>query len=263
MAYTDLVYINDTDINDLGLRVTDFGEWWSGPSYERGSAAPYGLMGSVPATEATVKPKALTLSMALPSATVAGRVAALDTVRHHLRGLLEVRFGDDSDRVAYGLLESDSTPARWPEVAFVTGDLAPRLQIVFYDVAKYDRGGSVVGFDSTRRQIPLGTAPSGGKIFIHNATDPVLRYRSASGTIEQSMTFTVTLASTEALEIDLGAMTVTKISSGTRTDALSTLTSGWFFHLDPADGDGGNSVYPTLETTTGTAEIRYRKRYVA
>ena len=108
----DIVYINNQDIDELGLRVLDAGDWWSGLTYERGYASPYGMAGGLPATEARVQPRRLVLGLALEGA-VATRVGLLDDVRHYLRGLLEVRFGDGTTRVAYGLLESDQVTGRW------------------------------------------------------------------------------------------------------------------------------------------------------
>lgn len=264
MSTSEIVYIDGRDITDLGLRALSLADWWSGPRYRRGSALPYGMMGALPASEATVDPRRIPLGFATDAA-YASRVSALDIVRYAEQGLLEISVGDDPDRVAYGLLEGDTTRGLLGDTnVALHGDLGHTWDLVCYDVAKYDRLGSVVGFGATRTEIPLGTAASGGYVYIHGAaTNPVLRYRSMSGEIQGSMTFTVTLTSSEALEIDLISQAVTKISSGTRTDGLSLWTAGDFFGLDPADADGEGEVWPTLEVSAGNGELRYRRRWLS
>src|SRR5690606_32707 len=119
-----------------------------------------------------------------------------------------------------------------------------------------DAVGQLISFTSTPSQIPLGTAPSGGIVRIAapswsaNVVDPVLAYLNAAGVTLQTLSFSGTLtAGTEYLEIDLDRCTVTEVSSGTRANAISWLSSGDFFGLDPMDGDVLNSSYPQLKVT--------------
>lgn len=268
-----ICYINGTDVADYGLDVVSLGSAWSGPQRRRAAASPYGLLGAYAATEATVEPRVLELGMALDT-TRAARVGLLDDVHRLFTGLLEIELGDAPGRIMYGLLETSETSGRYggPE-SWLTdlGDLGLRWRIVCHNAARYTRETSIVGFGSTDVEIPLGTAPSTGVITIYgSATDPDITYTDSAGepllpvsgdTV--TMGFTRTLASDEALEIDLGAQTVTLIDSGVRTEALSTLTSGWFFRLDPADGRGEDAVYPKLNVSAGNASIRYRKAWLS
>ena len=115
---------------------------------------------------------------------------------------------------------------------------------------------------ATRYTLPLGTAPSSPIIRIMAATNPVLTYRSAGGTSLRTMTFTVTLASTDYLDINMQTRKIVKYASGTASNGASLLTSGDFpWAFDPADGDVATSAWPTLEVSTGTAEALYWKSY--
>ena len=125
-----------------------------------------------------------------------------------------------------------------------------------------DSVGQVIAFNATASPVPLGTAPCGGIVRIAapkwsaDVVNPVLKYYSAASVLVQSMTFTTTLtAETHYLEIDLDRATATKYASGTASNAISLLTAGDFFTLDPMDGDRVNTSYPMLAvtTTSGTA----------
>jgi hypothetical protein len=262
MATTDVVYVNGRDIDDLGLVVLEYGDRWAGPSYDRGAAQPFGSLGSWPASEATVAPKVIRLQTALEGVTRANRQASIDNIRNHFRGLLEVKFGDSEDRVIYGIVEASPGSGRWTGLGEIKADVALEFNIVCYNPLFWDTTGSIIAFGSTRVEVPVGSAPSGGIIYLMGAaTNPTITYRNHDGDSVETMGFTVTLGATEYLEINLDTLSIVKVSSGTRTDGDALLTSGWFFSVDPADGDVENTSYPTLEVDQGSATINYWKTY--
>jgi hypothetical protein len=262
MAYSDSITLNGTDITDLGLAFIDFGPWWSGPRYSRSFASPAGQMGAFPATETMVEPRALQLELALPASSLAARIALLDEVHRNLEGLIEVAFGDDSDRVAYGIVQEIQTHALGPTIAHNVGDLRPRITIVFYDVCKYDRYATALAIPAAiRTTVPLGTAPSHGILTAFgSAAGFSVTYRPHGGTGTEGLAFTTTLTSSDAQEMDLSGRGanggLVNIASGVRSSAMNALSSGWFFALDPKDS-------PTLEMDNCSGVLYYRRRWLS
>jgi len=267
----EILYVNGVDVSTLGVGVTSVGAAWSSPTVERASASPFATFGAIAATESTHAPLVLELGLLLDADRV-DRVTDLDAVHRLFTGLLEIRFGD-TDRVVYGLLEQGAVVGESGGAAdwvHTRGPLALSWTIVCHDPLRYDQDVTGVGFSSSAAALPLGTAPSAGLVTIYGAaTNPTLTYRDQVGDAllpvsgdSVTMGFTATLGADDALEVDLAAKKVTRIDAGVRSDALSTLTSGWFFALDPADGNAAASSWPTLEVSSGTALATYRRAWL-
>lgn len=256
---SDVLYINDTDISDLGLVPLDLSDWWSPPRATRAAFSLYGMQGSLPSPVGIYEPRRLALGLMLDSDSLSDRRSDVDAVHRQTRGLLEIRVGDDSARVGYAVMEGMPTAGMWAPHVWHQMALRAQPELVFYDPTKYDRDQSVLAISSTPATVPMGTASIGGIYTIHGAaTAPVLRARSFGGELitNASMTF-ANLAADEALEIDMSAQTITFYDSGVTSNGLaSKLTAGWFFGLDPADE-------PTIEVTSGVGELRYRRRWLS
>lgn len=235
---TGIMTINNTDISDLGLNVLDLSEWWSAPRMIRQHSSPSNLLGTNPATTVTVAPRRIPLQFMLESDVVADRVGLLDEVVRQTRGLLQVVVGDDTTRVGDAVMEGLEVDALFRESSWTHGNLRITPELVFYDPIKYELSTPPVSIPANVRvTLPVGTAPSRPVLTIFGAnTNILVNLRPFGGAVSESMTFTgISLTASEALEIDMGALTIVKISSGTRTDALSELDAGWFFEIDPAD----------------------------
>lgn len=120
---------------------------------------------------------------------------------------------------------------------------------------------------ATRRNIELGEAPSPYIIRIMgSATNPTVEYRDASGAVVWSLAFTVTLASTDYLELDSRTGLITKYASGVASDGIALLNSGsqaaWPSPIDPHDGDTTTSQWPTIGPSAGTGELLYWKAWL-
>lgn len=120
---------------------------------------------------------------------------------------------------------------------------------------------------STRRNIELGEAPSPYILRIMgSATNPTVEYRDASGAVVWSLAFTVTLASTDYLELDSRTGLITKYASGVASDGIALLNSGsqaaWPSPIDPHDGDTTTSQWPTIGPSAGTGELLYWKAWL-
>ncbi len=182
------------------------------------------------------------------------------------QGLVELASTRSPARCALGYLAGvveAPYPAQYSQPA-------ARLTLRFQcpDPWRYDVAGLTVALAaaSTAYPLPLGSAPVKPVVVIAGAvTNPTLVYREASGTARCTMGFTITLGANDFLTIDADAGTITKSVAGTVTDAYSTWTtkSDGLLVLDPGDGDGLASAWPTLEVTGSgaTGEVRYRRAW--
>lgn len=117
---------------------------------------------------------------------------------------------------------------------------------------------------ATRYNLPLGTAPSSPVIRIMgSATNPTVTYRDAGGAAVRTLGFTVSLASTDYLDIDMRRGRIQKVASGVVTNGIALLTSGQFpWALDPQDGERETAAWPTLEVSTGTGEVLFWRQWL-
>ncbi len=263
------MYVNDFDTSSLGLIVSSVEGWRDGlATRDRTTQLPTRVGAVILAPEAETATRQLTIdgvldpSHAGKALTLANLRAALNELQDKLyRGTIEVRFSDEPDIFVLARCEQGNLIATPPQFMNPKSRVQIRLQCP--DPLRYDRNGSVVGFGTTRQGVPLGTAVSAPVIRIMGAaTNPVISYRDKSGTVKQTMGFTVTLAATDYLEIDCELFTIKKFASGVETNGISLLTSGDFIALDPQDGDFAASVWPTLEVSAGSGECLYRRSWL-
>ena len=152
-------------------------------------------------------------------------------------------------------------PSLSPLASRATIDLLCDDEVYWRDVEPTTRALAVAG---TRYPVPLGTAPSSPIIRIMgSATDPSVTYRDAGGAAVRTMGFTVTLASTDYLDIDMRRGRIQKVASGVATNGIALLTSGQFpWALDPQDGERETAAWPTLEVSTGTGEVLFWRQWL-
>lgn len=256
-----IVWLNDVPIEDYGIGLTEANPW-DAVSFEYASTPVIGQIGSVVSPNGFGGPRTLTLSGILKPSSVANRRSLLDRLNGDLsKGLVEIRVQDDEDRFVLGRYTGASfgrfSGSEYAALSYVTATLS----FVCDDPTWQDRYAQSLAFGATRTEIPLGRLPSWPLIYVEGATNPTIRYRSSTGDILYSMGLTVTVASDEALRIDMGLQTIDEIDSGVRSNGISYLTSGDFFAVDPGDGDPDASSWPTLEITSGSAVAYYRRRW--
>lgn len=257
-------YLNETSLGSIGVYVQRVTGWRSAPAREYASAAIPGRQGVLLSGDPTTGARTLEVvcSVVPSGASVSARETAEDQLKAlAYRALVKLILDDDvnTPRQIDGVCLACDVTTRAHPVDAVVSDAT--LRVLCPDPTWSDVTGQLIGFTSTASQIPLGTAPSGGIVRIAapswsaNVVDPVLTYLNAAGVTIETLSFTGTLtAGTEYLEIDLDRSTVTEYSSGTGANAISWLSSGDFFALDPMDGDPLNSSYPQLKVsaTSGT-----------
>ncbi len=253
------VYLNETPLDSLGIYVEDISARYAGVSRSFPQTALPGRQGTVLTADPETQPRILTISGSIDpiARTLAARNTAEDALKVlAYRGLIRVVADDDVtaprqiDGVCTGL---NVTPVVHPMVTQVSRYSAT---ILCPDPTWYDVTSQMIAFSAVASPVPLGSAPTGGIVRIMAppwsaaVVDPVLTYLNAGGVAIQSMTFTGTLtAGTEYLEVDLDRQTVVEVSSGVSSNAISWLSAGNFFSLDPSDGEPLVSSYPQLQVT--------------
>lgn len=255
------VSVAETDLSLFSAYVTGVPAWLDAPARSYPLLTIPGRMGGVLAADPTAEARQLRITGSIdPSTrTVAARQAAEGLLKSLLyRGLVAVTTDDDSTsprRIDGVCTRFEITPKGHPLVATVS---TFELTVLCPDPTWYDLQAQLVAFGATATPVPCGSAPAGGIIRIAapswsaNVTNPTVTYAAASASAVYALAFTGSLtltAGTDYLEIDIDRATVAKVSSGVRTNAINTLTSGDFFAIDPMDGDYTAASYPTLQVT--------------
>lgn len=265
MGTRTAVYVSDYDTSRNGLIVERVDGWIDGlAAADRVTLLPGRVGGVQLPPEAETAPRTITVSGVMKGSSLANLRSNMDSLKERLyRGVVEVRFVDQTDRYVNARCQGFQVPVTAPQF------LNPRQRVSFSllcpDPLIYSTQPTVVGTGSTATRVllPLGNAPSAPVIKIMGAaTNPVLTYRDFRGTSRQTMGFTVTLAATDYLEIDCEMATVTLVASGARTNGMALWTSGDFPVFDPQDGEFDGSNWPTLEVTPGTFEALYRRSWL-
>lgn len=255
------VWIDDTRLDSLGLYVEDLSTRWHAPSRQFPTLAVPGLAGSVLTAEPTTGPRQLTITASLDPAarTLPALQSAIDALQE-LTGHGLVRITVDDDENAPRVIEGVCTECQIAPVVhpLVTQVARVTLTLVCPRPTWEDVAPQVVALGSTPTPIPIGTAESGGVIWIAapawsaNVVTPVVTLRAASGRQLATLTWAGTLtAGTDALALDLDRSTAIKYASGTASNAIASL-SGDFFPLTPPQGAPRFASYPTLQVTASS-----------
>lgn len=272
---TTTMYVNDIDmLATCGMHISEPGRGvFSTPERTDALMVVPALPGAIlSSTPGAIGSRILDLEGAVVATSLTNLNSQLDTLREILdRGLIEVKFAHDTTRllrcrttacqVAYG---APAFRTAGQKVALVTISL--RADDPYYCATS----PSVISFGSTAVDIPLGTAPSGGRDqwsalieIVGAATTPTLTYLNSAGDIVSTMVFTSSVLAGDSIVIDIGRRLVYKFVSGTRTNTISTVTAGYAFPaLDPSDGYVAGAAYPKLKISSGSANLMYWKRYL-
>ena len=259
MSITTLA-ANGVDSRVVGLRVERVEGWYATPGAAVEHVAVHGRAGGFKVASGSPQGRLLNVSASVRGTTVALRNTYLDQVKDFLSsGILTISRFDDVARVVVGTLEGRIEVPTPGKNLVAKLSFAVRCESAWLSNVQLTLRALVAA--ATRYTVPLGTAPSAPIIRLRG-TNPVLTYRDAGATIRKSMTFTLTMAAGDYLEIDMGLVKIRKSVSGTITNGRSTLTSGDFpWALDPRDGNQLAGVSPTVETSVGTGLVIYQKEW--
>jgi hypothetical protein len=256
MAGTSVLYVNDYDTALLGLVVETVTGYGDTPGLTRLTRGFYGRAGlAVTAPNPTLAPRVITVTGTLLASTVAAFNTALDALKALFASTAEVRLSSDATRCwTVDLTDLKLSPLPGPQLITPASGIA--LTLTALDPYGYDVNWTAVALGAVAQVAPLGTAPSAPLLRLSGAaTNPVVTVRNAQGVAVGSIGLTLTLAAGDFVELDCDAMTIAKSVSGSVTDALTTLASGDWPLLNPADGA------VTVEVNSGTGEALYRKAW--
>lgn len=256
MGAQSVLYINDYDTALLGLVVEKVTGADDAASVQPVTRAVYGRAGEMQiALNPRVPPRTIRVAGTVQGATHAAMLANLDALKALCPAQVDVRLLRPADRFWRCILRDLAlTPLDGPQ--YLTAAIGVGFEFLALDPLGYGLGITTASIGASPLPLSLGTAPSTPLLVVMGAaTNPVVTLRNAAGAVVQTLGFTVTLGATERLEVDCAAMTITKYTGASPADALSTLASGDFLVLDPADG------VPTVEVNSGTGELLYRKAW--
>lgn len=275
---SQLVYVNEKDLeadvctSTVVLRRPP-SNWSAGIQWQRNSVQIVGSMAGASAQKATAQPRDIDIDLHIKATTAAIRDSdvALMLSLFKQDDLLELRVGDNTEKVCEGFLLDHSLTVQDPSTAFQSFHAYLSLRVRCLNPSKRDRYVRAIGFGSARTAIPLGTLASYGKIYIMgSASDPTITYRDAGGNVVQTMAFTVTLGATEYLEIDTDVLkkTIKKytagvagtLEAGAALRTGGTPAAGWIV-VDERHGSYPLSLWPTLEVSSGAGLYVYHRRW--
>ena len=255
--------INGLTPTQMGLTVADLAGWADGPSTSRGFVPRPGAFGGFASDLESVAPRTMRIVGLVTGQTVATRDAALSTVMQNLEGTLEVEFDDSPNKVMICRLSSVTT-AGVVSQSFVVSDLRVTIDLVAVQGVKLDKYSSIVRCKASTANdgILVGTAPTLGRIWVHNATNPVFTLSDFRGNSVESLTLTATIGAAESVLIDLYTQAIYDVDTEvtfTRNDAY--LTAGDFFEVKPEYADRANSVWPKLSVSSGEGWFEFRRAW--
>jgi phage-related protein len=247
------MYVNDFDVGLIGATVIN--ATYTTPPLSYPARDIYGRAGQArTGSLAKVGTRTLNVTATVRGSTVTAMEANLDALRALFMAEADVRFETTPDRAVRCVLANMAlTPINGPQ--FLNTACIVALSLTAYDPYAYGVYLSAAALTPVPVPVSLGSAPSTPLLRINGATDPVVTVRDAAGNMKQTLGLVITLGANDYIEVDCDAMTITKSVAGTRTDALSTLDSGDFLVLDPADN-------PTIEVDNGGGEALYRKAWL-
>ena len=268
-------WVNDFDMTRLGFLVLNVEEHRAGLTFPDRTTALPGRVGTVAlAREFESMPRRLVIMGNQLASSAAQLVEDVTALKQRCQeGTVEVRFGDNEDRVylcrAGKVVVTPVSPAL-PRNGKALH--AIRLEMLAQDPLIYEREGSVVGFSTAKAETPLGTAPSLPTFRVNGPTTCgwTLTYSDFRGDVQavQTLSSTVILSGTQFATLDHELSNMRTSTGGDLVGALSSTSDDPFFALDPQDGAGGSSgPWPTVQIdSTGSAGLTgdalYRAAYL-
>jgi len=259
------IFVNGRDMSDVGLEPLGISGWFDVPTISRRSEQLSNTTGAALGTGVRIDQRKLQLQFYLRPQLLTDRQALMDIVNDTFTGLCEIKFVDKVNRVIRAYVESIATRAENESVALIEPAMVLTVNLTGYDAAIYDTEPTVLAVSTTARQVQLGSWPSGGVLYLMGAMSGsvTITYRSHTGDSLYTLVLNGTLASDEYLEVDFNDRTITKVSNaGVRDDtAYSFKSGGAWFVFDPADGNRTVGSWPTIELSTGSGVLIYRKAW--
>lgn len=264
MAKQLAIRINGLTATEMGFREELLEGWADGQNSRRAFVPRPGPFGGFSSDLESVAPRIIRFVGLIDNTTIATREAALDKVKNNLRGKLEVTFTDSPCKVVFAKVTKTIVTGEVQHQSFVVPDLRVSVELTAVQSTKLDVYSSIVrlGDALTNGGILVGTAPTLGRIWIHEATDPVFTLLDWRGNEVASLTLTVTLSAAESALIDLYRQEIYEVDDEvtfTRNDDL--LTDGDFFEVLAEYADRPNGAWPKLTVSDGQGWFEFRRAW--
>lgn len=247
--------VNGVDIATLGLTIAEAPGWLDAPPRDIPTAPIIGRAGAKALSVPTEGPRQINLTGTIRGKTVVLARNTVDQIKLALLAdELSLTFADHADRHVYAYLKTLTTRIlQGAQGPFVQEALAIDITLQALNPLSYDNDLTSVGFGSANR-LALGTGPVRPLITITGAaTNPVITLRNKTGVAMASMTLTVTDAGGDTLSIDMDSKTIKKNG----VSALSSLTAGDFFSIDPLDQANYGGAGPYIDVSSGAGTVNY------
>lgn len=261
-----LLYLNDIDTSRYGFVLESVdGAFDQTERTDTTTELPQGVGLVLSSAEPRIAPRTITLTGVVTGATRTLLETAKDAIKTLASaGTVGIRLAS-RDIVYRGRLIGMTATHFSPQLRTTGNACTLTLRFLCADPFGWDRTPQLVGFGSSAVAMPLGTARSRGRGFwsavvtIHGAaTTPTLTETDAGGNTLGTMAFTWSPTVNDALEIDIGRGTVTRVQSGVRDNGMPYVTAGFTFpRLHPDEGDYFTSAWPRLAVSSGVGVARY------
>ena len=259
----DGLRINGLTPTEMGFSTERLDGWADAQNSNRPIVPRPGPYGGFTSTQESVSPRIIRVVGLISGTTIATRDAALDAVVQNLEGQLEIIFDDSPGKVVLAYLSNYTTVGIRP-ITFVVPDLRVTLEFTAVQSPKLDVYSSIVRCKAATSNggILVGTAPTLGRIWVHNATNPVFTLSDWRGNEVGSMTLTITLSGSESVVVDLYNQAIYEVdaaeeSGWNRNDAL--LTDGDFLEVLPKYADRTNEIWPKLSVSSGEGWFEFKR----
>jgi len=262
-------FINDFDVARLGFIIEGTSDQLgSGLSFPNRTTGLPGRVGTIAlAREFESTPRRIVINGHQGASSRGQLVTDRDALKARCYdGLVELRFGDDPERVFMAYCETFNPTSIAPPFQKAGRGAWDRVRISFLcqDPLAYDREATVLGLTTSRVDAPTGTAPSlpSIRLFGPMTAGAVITYRDFRGTSQATITVSTatTLGSTESLTIDNELSTIVRSDGDNLIGNLSTGSD--FFAIDPQDAAGSTGPYPTIELSVGNGDVLFKKAYL-
>jgi phage-related protein len=264
------VLIDDYDLTtSLGVVINDMPEWNSSPI---GSLDSYDLpnrSGVIYGSTVVTKPRELKMQMFYRSTSLSDRKSKENLIKSVIGGgLKKIAVSDGSNQTVHTWGVLSAPPVVTMMGHFITGTVFSMTCSFtcpngFWQEMNWS--SLSIAAASTSYQVSLGTYPGPWILNVMGAaTGPfTVTVKRSGGQTVSYMTFSGSLTSSEWLSVDSVNRKIEKVSGGSRTSwsGSSNWTAGEWLAIDPVDGNYALSSGPTIEVSSGTAELLYLKRY--
>ncbi len=262
MATQLAIRINGLTATEMGFREEILVGWADGQDSSRSVATRPGPFGGLSSALESVAPRIIRFVGLIDGTTLETRDAALDQVIQNLEGLLEVSFEDSLGKVVFAELSRPVVAGEFQRQSFVIPDLRVTVELRAVQSPKIDVFSSIVRLGSalTNGGILVGTAPTLGRIWLHDATNPVFTLLDWRGNEVESLELTVSLSGSETVLVDLYQQEIYDVDDEvtlTRQDGY--LTGGDFFEVLPKYADRTNELWPKLTVDDGEGWFEFKR----